>query len=205
MNTKVLENLKHLNLEENDLILAINNSFELYINNSQQKIDENIKTNVNLQKGFSCLIRFFRCINSNKKFEEETLVNSIKEILKDKTKSITILIQKVKEIISVQSTRINFTDRLIKRKLNYLSNAKFNKVEGNYIHLLTNFSFKISVSISNNYSNRLLTPEIYLYISLDNGTTLCIFLDMKVFQELRKSLAFHIKKIIDNENVNFLK
>ena len=31
MNTKVLENLKHLNLEENDLILAINNSFELFV------------------------------------------------------------------------------------------------------------------------------------------------------------------------------
>ena len=133
MNLRVLENLKYLNLEENELLSTVNSSYEFYINNSQSQIDENIIKNVKLQKAFSCLIRFFRSINSNKKIEEDVFLFSLKEVLKDKTKSISSITQKVKEIISIQTTRISFTDKLSKRNLNYLSNIKYdNSIAGDY-------------------------------------------------------------------------
>ena len=42
-------------------------------------------------------------------------------------------------------------------------------------------------------------------ITLSDGRNICFLIDMKVFQELRRCLTYHIKKIIDNESVNLLK
>lgn len=213
MNLKVLENVKNLNVEENDLVELISNSYNFYLNYSNIKLSENLKNDLIKQKVFSNFVRFFRSLNSNKKFEDEVFQNFLKEGFKGKTKFISTLSDKVQEIIAVQTNRIYFSDR---GNLNYLSsgnadneNSKpfsdlMNNLSNNY-HLIKNLSFKILVTISNNISNRVLVPEIFLYITLENGRTVEMFVDLKTFQELRKCLAFHIKKMIDNEAVNLLK
>jgi hypothetical protein len=70
---------------------------------------------------------------------------------------------------------------------------------------MVTINFKIDISVSNNFFNRILEPEIHLYITLENGKTFDLIIDVKIFQELRKSLALNIKKIMDNEGVNLLK
>jgi len=70
---------------------------------------------------------------------------------------------------------------------------------------LKSLSWKINVTISNNNSIRVLLPEIFFYITLSDGKLYSFKVDIKLFQEIRKHLAFHIKKIMDNENVLFLK
>lgn len=40
---------------------------------------------------------------------------------------------------------------------------------------------------------------------LEDGSKYTFNIDIKVFQEVRKNIAFHIKKIMDNENVPLLK
>jgi hypothetical protein len=40
---------------------------------------------------------------------------------------------------------------------------------------------------------------------MDDNTTTTLIIDLKVFQELRKCLSYHIKKIMDNEAVGLLK
>ena len=42
-------------------------------------------------------------------------------------------------------------------------------------------------------------------LTLSDGKNISFQIDMKVFQELRRCLTYHIKKIIDNDNVNLLK
>jgi len=44
-----------------------------------------------------------------------------------------------------------------------------------------------------------------LILSLNNGEVIYLNVDVKIFQELRKSIAYSIKKIIDNESVLLLK
>jgi hypothetical protein len=39
----------------------------------------------------------------------------------------------------------------------------------------------------------------------DDGSSITLVIDLKVFQELRKCLSYHIKKIMDNEAVSLLK
>lgn len=215
MNLKMLDNLKNFQFEEKEYIDLINSSFKFYVNHSNCKVEEEIKVNESKQKVFSFLLRFFRSLNSNKKFEEETFQHTLKDNLKDKPKAIALISEKVKEIYSVQSNRISFADKMTKRNFNYLNFTNFNNANSNAevfvsnlesnIHRLKNFAFKLLVTISNNNSNRVLTPEIYLYLTLENGKTIEMFVNMKIFQELRKCLALHIKKMIDNESVNLLK
>lgn len=51
----------------------------------------------------------------------------------------------------------------------------------------------------------MLLPEIIFNIELNDGVNYNFRVDIKLFQEIRKHLAFHIKKIIDNENVVLLR
>ena len=51
----------------------------------------------------------------------------------------------------------------------------------------------------------MLTPEIYLLFSLDDGSTLKTKIDLRMFNELRKGISLNIKKILENESVPLLK
>jgi hypothetical protein len=212
MMVKHLDILKTSSIDDNDLASLIRNSFGYYVNNSIKTLDkETIHQDENKLKIFSNLVRYFRNVNSNKKFDEEAFNSFLKEILKDKPKSITILTEKVNEVISVQQKRINFTDKLNHKKLNFLvdsgklSTSGLNDLLNDKITDIKNFSFRVNVTISNNFSNRVLSPEIYFYFTFKDGSSVQMKIDVKIFQELRKCLAYHIKKMIDNESVQLLK
>jgi len=228
MNSKLIESLKNIEIEDSDLCSIVESAFKFIYFNSNIKnlssIISNNSNNLNSQKAFSILTRIFKNFNTNKKLEEENLNNSLKEFLKGKNNSVNLIMTKIKEISSIQMKRNNFSDNLSTRHLNYFivnKKEKFNNeslgldrldINNNLLgfisrnlYPLTNFSFKINIIISNDSSNRVLTPEIFLLLTLDNGKTITINVEMRVFQELRKCLAMSIKKIIDNESVNLLK
>ena len=51
----------------------------------------------------------------------------------------------------------------------------------------------------------MLEPEIILYFKFTDGSQLAVNIDIKKFQELRKHIAYHINKTLENEAVNLLK
>ena len=59
------------------------------------------------------------------------------------------------------------------------------------------------------YESSVLSKEFWGVMTeqgiLNNGEVICLNIDVKIFQELRKSIAYSIKKIVDNENVVLLK
>ena len=68
-----------------------------------------------------------------------------------------------------------------------------------------NFDYKIDVVISSNYHNKLLVPQIYLIFSLDDGEIVKIKVDLRIFNEFRKCLGMHVKKILFNEGISQIK
>ena len=71
--------------------------------------------------------------------------------------------------------------------------------------VLCNFNWKINLIISNNESNRVLVPQIFLIFGFTDGTNLKTKISLKLFQEFRKNLTFQIRKIIENEGKALLK
>jgi hypothetical protein len=204
MNLKFLEQLKAYTIEDSELqnlILSAYNYNSVKSDNLLQNLQEE-----NQKKVFSILVRFFRSLNSNKKIDEESLNLCLKDVFKNKQNSISSIHDKINEIVSIQSTRISFSTNKNERRLNYFNvkqDCNFYNLSdptefiSDNFHNLTNFYFKLNIGISNKHSNRVLQPEIYLFLTLNEGTTICLFIDIKVFQEIRKCLAFHIKKILD--------
>ena len=76
---------------------------------------------------------------------------------------------------------------------------------GRNIRNLVNFDYKIDVVISSNFSNKLLIPQIYFIFSLDDGEIIKVKVDLRMFNEFRKNLGMHIKKILINEGVSQIK
>ena len=70
---------------------------------------------------------------------------------------------------------------------------------------MVNFDYKIDVVISSNYSNKLLIPQIYFIFTLDDGEIIKVKVDLRMFNEFRKNLGMHIKKILINEGVSQIK
>ena len=70
--------------------------------------------------------------------------------------------------------------------------------------MLTDFKWKINLIISNSEINKILVPQITLTFEFSDGSVLKTLVSMKIFQEMRKNLTLHIKKIIENEHVNLL-
>jgi len=134
-----------------------------------------------------------------KKNEEEI----IKELFKNRPDIINSLSDKVNKIFEIQTKKVIFSETKIQPTIS-------NK-ETNFINIISNvqrmksLSWKINVTISNNNSIRVLLPEIIFFLTLSDGKLYTFKVDIKLFQELRKHLAYHIKKIMDNENVVFLK
>ena len=56
-----------------------------------------------------------------------------------------------------------------------------------------------------NYTNKVLLPEIILNFTLNDGKSYSFLIEYKVFQELRRLLTLHLKKIMENENILLLK
>ena len=198
---KYLEPLKQFKLTEDQTTQAITKAYDFYQNRSGEKFtDEDQQIAVPI----SCLVRFFKCINSGKKIDEEFLQNYFKnDVFKQKPNSINYLNQCINSIKKIQSTRLLFSDLEVSRPLKSVPMRA--RTQGRNIKKVINIDFKIDVIISNDYSNRLLTPEITLVLTFDDNSTLKMKIDIRMFNELRKNLAFNIKKILENENVNLLK
>jgi hypothetical protein len=221
MHLKFLEQLKPFNIEDS----ALQNLILSAYNYNSFKSDSLLQ-NIQEKKAFSLLVRFFRSLNSNKKIDEESLILCLKDVFKNKQVSMSTIQDKINQIVAIQTTRVYFGNKihnelnqLTERRLNYF-NVKddltsiscntcgfYNPVDflSNNFHILTNFYFKLNIGISNKNSNRVLQPEIYLFLQISTGETICLNIDIKVFQEIRKCLAFHIKKILDVENKPLLK
>ncbi len=59
--------------------------------------------------------------------------------------------------------------------------------------------------ISSNYHNKLLVPQIYLIFTLDDGEIIKVKADLRIFNEFRKDLGMHVKKILLNEGISQIK
>lgn len=202
---KCLDNLKSYADEELVQLSLI--AFNFFKNKTISK--DKITDNINSQIALSTLIRFFRSVNINKRIDEDTINSNLKDYLKNKPETIKQIYLKIKEIFSLQTQKINFSEKQFDNLNHFIyTNNKKNYIDNlleENLKELTNFSWRINVTISNNVSNRVLAPEIYLFLSFDDGTNLNFIIDVKVFQEIRKSLANHIKKILENESVLLLK
>ena len=145
--------------------------------------------------------------------------SNLKELFKTHSPNlIESLNEKVNEIIAIQTNRINFSDYKLSKDAcrHFIRKSNINLLNQNNndsvnLYLMTaiksyrNLSYRINVTVSNRDSNRVLRPEIILIFTLDEGEKITMQIDIKIFQEFRKVLAYHIKKIIDNEAVSFLR
>ena len=198
---KYLEPLKKAELNDASTVELISKAYEYYQFRVVPDLNENQKQNIQY---FSCFVRFFKCINSSRKIDEEFLQNYFKnEIFKGKPQSVELLNSYIEEIKGIQKTRLLFSSDEIQSSLQAISNKSNSK--GPNIKEIINCEYKVDVVISNDYSNKMLTPEIYLLFSLDDGSTLKTKIDLRMFNELRKGIALNIKKILENENVPLLK
>ena len=201
MNLKYLDSLKSSNYSNEELIELINTSHIYFLKNTLT-ISDRLKEDGNKQIIFSSLVRFFRSINANKKIEEGAL---LKETFKNSSNIIIELLnEKVNEIITTQSIRINYSDNI--KRYSHVNNSGSHSIS--VLAALKSYksmSFKVNVIVSNKESNRVLKPEIILTFLLNDGEKLLLHIDIKIFQELRRVLAYHIKKMIDNEAINFLR
>jgi hypothetical protein len=214
MNFKLLELLKSSNYSNEEILQLINSAYFYYYKQSITQSQE-LRKDENKQMIFSNLVRFFRSINTNNKIEEGLLLSNLKDIFKTQSYFlIESLNEKVNEIISIQTKRINYSDNKLSKDVcrYFIRQSNINLISNkDSLNIITaiksyrNLSYRINVTVSNKDSNRVLRPEIILIFTLDEGEKVTMQIDIKIFQELRKVLAYHIKKIIDNEGVSFLK
>jgi hypothetical protein len=151
MQLKHIESLK--SLDDNDLQDIIDSSFSYYMGTAS--IPNKIREDSNKGKVFSGLIRFYRSFNSNKKFEEEQVLQSLKELLKGKTSVVTSLWEKINNIHMMQIKRIKFGECgivNIKQPLNLKMSYLDSVIEN--IKKFANLTWRINICISNNLSNR---------------------------------------------------
>ena len=193
-----------LSFKDDELANHIDLSFSIFnkdilaqsqLNKVHKKFDTKIISN---------FVRFFRIINPNYKLDEDI----IREIFKGKKTSLENLFEKIGLITQQLSTKINFCDKIKTIQLkNYFVHDTFNQSILGLMQIKTvvNFNWRIDLIISNTNSNRVLLPEIYLFFNFADGEQLKLKVGMKVFQEFRKTISSHIKKIIENERVNLLK
>ena len=161
------------------------------VNKVIKKFDSNTLSN---------LIRFYRLVNINSKIDED----SLKDLFKGKSSSLENIKDKIKEILLIQSTRINFSDYDNNQFIKATDSNKSIKKTDSSIKILTDFKWKVNLIISNSELNKILVPQIILTFEFSDGSSLKTLVSMKIFQEIRKNLTLHIKRIIENEHVNLL-
>lgn len=198
---KYLEPIRSLGLDDQTLSQLMQCAYEYF---QTKNVNRKIGTQKEYSKALSCFVRFFGCVNPTKQFDDPLFQNYLKnECLKGKTETYNGINNYIKEILQIHSTKIFFSSPDIGNTLNPVSN-KHNK-QGNKIRNLVNFDYKVDVVISSNYSNKILTPHIYFVLTLDDGEIIKMKVDLRMFNEFRKSLSLNIKRILANENVIFLK
>ena len=197
---KTIDQAKSLGIDDKTTSSLITVAYNYY---QTKEIDKKVCTKKEYAKLISCFVRFFRSINSTKQNDDELIQHLKLESLKGKTESLNLVTKYIAEIRQVQSSKILFGSPDLTNTLNQINNKNYNR--GRHIRNLVNFDYKIDVVISSNYHNKLLQPQIYLIFSLDDGEIIKVKVDLRIFNEFRKDLAFHIKKILLNEGISQIK
>ena len=197
---KTIDQAKSLGIDDKTTSSLITVAYNYY---QTKEIDKKVCTKKEYAKLISCFVRFFRSINSTKQNDDELIQHLKLESLKGKTESLNLVTKYIAEIRQVQSSKILFGSPDLTSTLNPINNKNYNR--GRHIRNLVNFDYKIDVVISSNYHNKLLQPQIYLIFSLDDGEIIKVKVDLRIFNEFRKDIAFHIKKILLNEGISQIK
>ena len=197
---KTIDQVKSLGIDDKTTSSLITVAYNYY---QTKEIDKKVCTKKEYAKLISCFVRFFRSINSTKQNDDELIQHLKLESLKGKNESLNLVTKYIAEIRQVQSSKILFGSPDLTNILNPINNKNYNR--GRHIRNLVNFDYKIDVVISSNYHNKLLQPQIYLIFSLDDGEIIKVKVDLRIFNEFRKDLAFHIKKILLNEGISQIK
>ena len=197
---KTIDQAKSLGIDDKTTSSLITVAYNYY---QTKEIDKKVCTKKEYAKLISCFVRFFRSINSTKQNDDELIQHLKLESLKGKTESLNLVTKYIAEIRQVQSSKILFGSPDLTNTLNPINNKNYNR--GRHIRNLVNFDYKIDVVISSNYHNKLLQPQIYLIFSLDDGEIIKVKVDLRIFNEFRKDIAFHIKKILLNEGISQIK
>ena len=197
---KPIDPVKSLGIDDKTTSSLIKVAYNYY---QTKEIDKNLCSKKEYAKLISCFVRFFNSLNSSRLSDDDVLHYLKTEGLKGKTKSIALASQYVAEIRQVQSAKILFSSPDLINTLNPVNNKTYNR--GRNIRNLVNFDYKIDVVISSNYHNKLLLPQIYLIFSLDDGEIIKVKVDLRIFNEFRKDLGMHVKKILLNEGISQIK
>ena len=198
---KCLDPVKSLGLDDKTTSSLISVAYNYY---QTREINRSTFSKKEYAKLISCFVRFFGSLNSSKQQDEDLFQSYLKnEGLKGKAESIKILNGYINEIKQIQTAKILFSSPDLGNTLNAIDKKTNNR--GRNIRNLVNFDYKIDVVISSNYNNKLLIPQIYLIFSLDDGEIIKVKTDLRMFNEFRKNLGMHIKKILINEGVSQIK
>ena len=197
---KTIDPVKSLGIDDKTASSLITVAYNYY---QTKEIDKSIITKKEYAKLISCFVRFFSSLNSSRLSDDDILHYLKTEGLKGKTESIALASQYVTEIRQVQSVKILFSSPDLTSTLNPVNNKTYNR--GRNIRNLVNFDYKIDVVISSNYHNKLLVPQIYLIFTLDDGEIIKVKTDLRIFNEFRKDLGMHVKKILLNEGISQIK
>ena len=197
---KPLDAIKSLRIDDKTTNSLIKVAYNYY---QTKEIDKNAITKKEYAKLISCFVRFFGSLNSSRISDDDILFYLKSEALKGKNESITLVTNYINEIRQIQSAKIMFSSPDLTSTLNQINNKTYNS--GRNIRNLVNFDYKIEVVISSNYHNKLLLPHIYLIFSLDDGEIIKVKVDLRIFNEFRKDLSMHIKKILLNEGISQIK
>ena len=198
---KYLDPIKSLGFDDKTTSSLISVAYNYY---QTKEIDRKACSKKEFARLISCFVRFFGSLNSSKQSDEDIFQVYLKsEGLKGKPESIKLLNSYITEIRQIQNSKILFSSPDLANTLNAIDKKTNNR--GRNIRNLVNFDYKIDVVISSNYSNKLLTPQIYFIFSLDDGEIIKVKVDLRMFNEFRKDLGMHIKKILINEGVSQIK
>ena len=198
---KYLDPVKSLGIDDKTTSQLITCAYNYY---QTKEINRSACSKKEFAKLISCVVRFFGSLNSSKPLDEDSFQLYLKnEGLKGKAESIKLLNGYINEIKQVQTAKILFSSPDLGNTLNAIDKKTNNR--GRNIRNLVNFDYKIDVVISSNFSNKLLIPQIYFIFSLDDGEIIKVKVDLRMFNEFRKNLGMHIKKILINEGVSQIK
>ena len=197
---KPIDLVKSLGCDDKTTSALITCAYNYY---QTKEIEKNACSKKEHAKLISCFVRFFRSLNSSRLSDDDIIHYLKTEGLKGKAESLALVTQYITEIRQVQSTKILFSSPDLISTLNPINNKTYNR--GRNIRDLVNFDYKIDVVISSNYHNKLLVPQIYLIFSLDDGEIFKVKVDLRIFNEFRKNLSMHAKKILFNEGISQIK
>ena len=197
---KPIDPVKSLGIDDKTTSSLITVAYKYY---QTKEIDKSVCTKKEHAKLISCFVRFFGSLNSSRLSDDDILHYLKTEGLKGKAESLSLVTQYITEIRQIQSQKILFSSPDFTNTLNPINNKTYNR--GRNIRNLVNFDYKIDVVISSNYHNKLLLPQIYLIFTLDDGEIIKVKTDLRIFNEFRKNLGMHVKKILLNEGISQIK